>query len=153
MDKMKFKQQVWEAGRAAQSQILSDFEVRLRELEKSENQVREDQFDSQQQSLRGEMDDEISHLGKELVFAQKEQLLLDSLAPGEHPDTEVKLGSVVLTDKMNFFPSVSVEHFKVEDTEFFGISKEAPLYQAMAGKKAGDTFECRGIEYTILDLY
>ena len=66
---------------------------------------------------------------------------------------QVKLGSVVITDFQAFFIAISLGEVEVEDKKFFVISTQSPLYQAMAGKKKGETFSFRNKNHKILDVF
>jgi hypothetical protein len=71
------------------------------------------------------------------------QILLDS----------AKLGSVVVTDKLKVFLSWNVGKVKVDENTFFVISTQAPLFDALAGKKKGETFSFRGENHKVLEVY
>ena len=40
----------------------------------------------------------------------------------------------------------------VDGKKIFYLATDAPIYEVMAGKKKGETFEFRNISYTIEDL-
>lgn len=60
---------------------------------------------------------------------------LDSIEPTE----EIQLGDVVETDQGNFFVAVPADEFTVDGVSYRGISAESPLFQALKGKKNGDS--------------
>jgi len=57
--------------------------------------------------------------------------------------------SLVKTNRGMFFISQAVKPLNVDGVKYFMLTKEAPIYEIMAGKKAGDSFNFRGIDYTI----
>jgi transcription elongation GreA/GreB family factor len=63
----------------------------------------------------------------------------------------VTFGSIVTTDKKISF--VSVENFQVDEMKLLGLSIDAPMYQAMEGKKDGESFSFQRNEYLIKDIY
>ena len=64
----------------------------------------------------------------------------------------VGFGSLVITDKQNFFIAASIGELKLEEERFFIISAQTPIYKAMEGKMAGEKFEFRERQYKILDV-
>jgi transcription elongation GreA/GreB family factor len=47
---------------------------------------------------------------------------------------------LVITNKARFYISVSLGEFFLENTRFYAISTESPMYKIMAGKSVGDSF-------------
>lgn len=91
-------------------------------------------------------------LRAEITDSRQEGLdTLEQLIPAMH--WEVMLGSVVVTDQKNFLVGASVPNFEVFGVPYVGISTEAPLYEALHGKAAGDTVEFRDIKYEIKDVF
>ncbi|MDX5421487.1 MAG: GreA/GreB family elongation factor [Hymenobacteraceae bacterium] len=66
---------------------------------------------------------------------------------------EVSLGAVVHTELQNYFIGVSLGEIKLDGESFYAISGMSPIFKAMAGKTAGDTFEFRDKKYRILQVY
>ncbi len=65
---------------------------------------------------------------------------------------EGSIGAVLITDKGNFYISVSLGKIMVKDTQYYVISPEAPLARIMMGKKAGDEVEFRGRKYEVREV-
>lgn len=65
---------------------------------------------------------------------------------------EITEGNVVLTDKVNFVIGLSFKDFEWENKKFVGISTQAPIFEALLGKRAGDKIEFNGIKYTIEEI-
>ncbi|MEM9985205.1 MAG: hypothetical protein AAF804_08935, partial [Bacteroidota bacterium] len=98
------------------------------------------QADQANENLRREND--------QLIQAQQ---ALAELQRIDHQDDhdQVQAGAVVHTNKGHFLMGVAVPQFEVEGKKFLGISRKAPIYHAMAGKKKGEKFEMRGQTYQI----
>lgn len=78
---------------------------------------------------------------------------LKKINPTVEFDT-AKLGSVVVTDKLKVFLSWNVGKVKLTNNNtYFVISTQAPLYDALAGKKQGETFEFRGEKHKVLEVF
>ncbi len=65
---------------------------------------------------------------------------------------EITEGNVVLTDKLSFVIGLSFKDFEWENKKFVGISTQAPIFDALVGKRAGDKVEFNGINYTIEEI-
>jgi transcription elongation GreA/GreB family factor len=65
----------------------------------------------------------------------------------------VSLGSVIFTDKFNYFIGISLGKMEIDGQSFFVISTNSPIYQAMAGKKKGEKFSFRNQSYVINDVF
>lgn len=63
------------------------------------------------------------------------------------------LGAIVDTDVQPFFISASLGQISIGDKKYMAISTQSPLFKAMAGKKAGDSFQFRERKYLIKAIY
>jgi hypothetical protein len=152
MDRQQYKIRVLAAARARQQELIDDFRKRINDMRQSEMTVHEDEFDDEDRSYTAAASDLVNSLSKELEFLLEEMAFLNRMKADELHDA-VTIGSVVRTNKRTFFPSVSIEEFKVNGDQLFGISTKAPLYMEMVGKKAGETFRFNDHEYTVLELF
>ncbi len=71
---------------------------------------------------------------------------------GVKSNKSVGFGSLVITDKQNFFVAASIGEFKLEDSNFFIISAQTPVFKAMEGKTVGEGFEFRGRRFLIQEI-
>lgn len=60
------------------------------------------------------------------------------------PKSAVEEGAIVKVAGRQFVVAVATDRFTCEGEELMGISAEAPLYQAIEGKQAGDTCTFNG---------
>lgn len=67
-------------------------------------------------------------------------------------NNEVSPGAVVQTEFQNYFIGVSLGEIKLDGESYFAISGLSPLFKAMAGKTAGESFQFRDKEYKILQI-
>ncbi|MBF0598251.1 hypothetical protein [Faecalibacter rhinopitheci] len=65
---------------------------------------------------------------------------------------EITEGNVVFTDRVNFVIGLAFKEFEWGNKKFIGISTQAPIFQAIVGKRKGDTIEFNGITYTVEDI-
>lgn len=151
--KLQYKKLVINKAIARQEEIIEDFRNSMQEMKSSEMLVNEDQLDYGQGGFNSASSEMIDNLEKELDLVLNEMDQLQILKEQLSIKDRVALGTVVKTDRGNFFPSVSVEDFDVDGVAFYGISKEAPLFQHMKGKAKGESFKYKDKIYKILDVY
>ena len=130
--------------------LLTDFEQEINRL--TEEITRGKEMPSQEQEGRTESNELLVRLEHEVIFAKKEQIILESLDV-EREFTQVEPGAVVVTEQQVFYISSSMEKIEVDGVEFFGISTQAPIYAAMKGRQSGDSFTYSGVTYRILEVY
>jgi len=61
-------------------------------------------------------------------------------------------GAIVHFNERHFIVCVSTARFEVEGVTYMGISTGSPIYQAMAGLKAGDSFTLNDRVFDIQDV-
>lgn len=66
--------------------------------------------------------------------------------------TEVEIGNIVFTNQVNIIIGLSFKPFEWKDKKFVGISKDAPIFEALIDKKEGDSFEFNGIKYEVTQI-
>lgn len=72
----------------------------------------------------------------------------------DHFSEHIRPGSVVETKTSYFYISVPLGEISLEDgSEVFAISTEAPIYEHLKGKKAGDSFTFNDKEIEIVDVF
>jgi transcription elongation GreA/GreB family factor len=153
MEKLAHKKKVMVEAIKHQESIVSDFRQRILEIRDGEQQPQDEPQEYDQQGQENESALVINRLARELNFVIEELDFLKQMKTADNHFSEVSLGAIVKTDKMTFFPSVSLEEFEVDGDKLFGISREAPIYKEMLGKKKGDSFSMNGQNYKILDVY
>ena len=65
----------------------------------------------------------------------------------------VEEGAIVKFGERYFVVSVSTARFECDGESFMGISPQAPIYQAMEGKRSGETFVYGGRQFDIQALF
>ena len=151
-DLVNYKQQVLKAGKEKHKAVIDNLRQNIHEMQSSEVLISESTFDLDTQSFNEETNDMIRRLAQQLDFALEEMWVLDSIDPAA-PIHYPALGAIVVTDKMTFFVSVSIERFEVNGEQLFGLSMHTPLFQEMKDKKAGDSFSFKDRTYTIKDIF
>lgn len=97
------------------------------------------------------------HIEREKIGRQLHELeQLQSILVGineKQVQQKVQLGSLVCTQTFIYFVSVSLGELKTEDFTFYAISKSTPMAQAMLGCSMGESFNFRGLSYTVLSIH
>jgi hypothetical protein len=146
------KRDILQAGLKKQESIIHDFRQRISDVMQTEDGSTREEYDNFHQTFNSETLAEVNILNNEIEFASHELDEMKRINCGE-PHRRADFGAVVKTDKKTFFVSASLEDFEVGDTEYFGISVHSPIYFAMRGKKTGECFKTRNVQYTIEDIY
>lgn len=88
---------------------------------------------------------------RQLAVNQQMMNVFEKIEPDQEMDT-VGLGSLVVTDKMQFFVSVALGKVNHSGNECFLLSLNSPIVQAFTGMKIGDQVNFNGQSYTIEEL-
>lgn len=62
-------------------------------------------------------------------------------------------GAFVVTDKLNILVGFPATPFDYEGYHIVGVSKDAPLYPFLNGKKEGESFNYSGRQFQIKNIY
>ena len=104
-----------------------------------------DQRSQQEQSaVEAQGFEEQSHLH------QKHRNVIEALPFGR--TAVVEPGAVVNVNNRYFVIAVPTEVFSIDGIDIIGISVESPLYEAMAGLRAGEPFEFRQKTFVVADV-
>jgi transcription elongation GreA/GreB family factor len=104
------------------------------------------------ETTREMMQQEISRNEAQLYEAKKLSHALSQISI-EKSSVEVQNGSIAITDKGNFFISVSAGQFIVDDKSFFAISSASPIGRLLMGLKPGGSFSFNGKEYLVTEVH
>lgn len=133
-----------------QQHLIADFEKEIASLKKE--MFTHDVSQSQGDSSAVERNELLVRYENELIFLNNELQTLESIDPSKETD-KVELGSVVVTDLRIFYVCVSIEQFVVNGHDIFGLSVNAPIYEAMSQASKEDLITFNGTDYKILDIY
>jgi hypothetical protein len=144
------KSAILQACMNKQEQLIENFESRVTTTKT--DAFSRDHSASQSESRTANNIELLTVYENELAFAKAEYDFLKSFEPLTIK-TKAEVGAVVVTNKLTFFISVSVEKVEVDGGVVYGISAQAPIYAAMEGKEKGDKFKYNEAEYEIEDVY
>lgn len=153
-EKNQLRKKIIDMSIARQQLVIHDFKIRIKQLTETEGLGNEEAYDNTEQGNNSLKAIEINTLNKALESVIQELELLENLkiAPETNHDT-ISLGAIVVTNHLNLFVSIGMEEFLLEGQKFLGISTASPMFKEMKGKHKGESFQCKGINYTIIDIF
>lgn len=151
-EKLKLKQQLLHECLVAQKAILNNARNAMEEAHQNALDYDEQAEDNMVDSYREEMQNKRDMFARQFEAALDDEALLNKVTVDKIATT-VSFGSVVITESQKLFISLSLGQIKVEGDMYFAVSPAAPLYKAMAGMKAGETFKFRDKPIKILDVF
>lgn len=89
--------------------------------------------------------------GKQLHEVQELQRLLNKIDPSHHVN-KISLGSLVYTDKCNFYISISAGKLVVDSNVYLAISPVSPIAMKLMGLSAGGKMEFNGVKYIVMTV-
>lgn len=147
MDKTKLKSRMIELAQA-------DFEASREKFESlaAEARVPGDEPLERDQQSRAESTGEMAAAWDEAMHDDDARLKrLREIDFGAKED--VTEGAAVEIDGRLLVVSVSTQEFDFEGKKAMGISPAAPIYQAMSGMRAGDSFSFNGADHEIKGIH
>ena len=90
--------------------------------------------------------------GNQLAEVQKLQQILHRIdIKKEHKN--IALGSIVITNNINYFISISAGELATESGKFYAISASTPIAKLLISKQKGDLINFRNNHFKILKVY
>lgn len=149
-DKLKQKYKVFETlleTKKKRFDQLSNFQrdqvESINEADLDNNSIAENQTEQMLREARVE-NESLDHLKEEINY-------LEDYHSFGNKD-EVGPSTLVKTSLANLVVSVPAKPFKVDGEEYYGVSTESPVYEALEGRKPGDTVEFNGQNVEIREV-
>jgi transcription elongation GreA/GreB family factor len=150
--KLELKHKLLAECNRMQKEIVQTHKTAMQEAQQSAIESDDNAEDSLMDSYREEMQNQRDMYAKQLEHSMDDFNTLSQVNPDKETEV-VSFGSVVVTETQKLFISISLGNVKVGDDAYFAVSPAAPLYKAMAGKKAGETFPFRDKQIKLLDVF
>lgn len=135
-----------------QKEVIETARAAMLDAQQSANDNDDDTEEKLFNSYREEMQNKRDMFARQLEQAFDDLQMLQKVTVGQ-AHNEVEFGSVVETDSQKLFISISLGAINIEEGQYFAISPSAPLYKAMAGKKAGETFQFRDKDIKVKQVF
>ena len=134
------------------SQRIKSIRDALTDAQQAANQETKSSAGDKHETGRAMMQLETEKLHAQLEQALIDQDKLNRIDP-ESVTTKTGEGSLLLTDRLNLYFSISTGKIDVDDVEYVTLSINSPLGMAARGCQEGDSFTFRGQMYTISSIY
>lgn len=147
---MTIKQQLLQICNEHVEKRISDYKNEIdliKESIESNDKGSSDDDDSGNGKLLNDLEKNMGYLNE----ARKTQDYL-KLVKANLLSTSAALGSLVKTDSLHFFISISVGKIEIDNQDYYAISLQSPIGQLLKQKSAGDTFEFNGTKYTVTEV-
>lgn len=147
MDKVKLQERLIELEKEFLRQAEGTYDDYVSESQWADKEVVDDDVASHK-SENAEISEELEHQVEDHAEHLK---ILEGL--DFSPADEVRPGAVVKLNDRYMVVAVARSKFTFQGKDFIGISPEAPIYQSMHGKKAGEEFQFNGKKFKIKAVY
>ena len=146
MDKVKIISAIIEEQQKVINSLKSSAERYKSEADLDEDQTQ----DPEDYSRQNEAKDMQLRYEKLLLTAQKNWNILEKAKSENY--TEIKIGTLIETDKNYIFVGISLPVFKYEGKDVISVSEEAPVFQTLKSKTLGDTLELGNNNFKIISF-
>ena len=124
------------------------YQKAMKDAQEAANQEEKSSAGDKYETTRAMMQIEKDKNAKQLEETIKLKKALSQINPNASSDT-VALGSLVLTDKGNFYISISVGKLQLGDTAYLAIAPTSPLGATFINQKAQGKAVFNGTTYSI----
>ena len=90
-------------------------------------------------------------LGNQICEAELNYQRLNTVKDVKNP-TIISLGSLVFTDKGNYYVAIAADSCEVNSKVFYCISSQSPIGKLLIGKKINESIMFNNIKSTILEI-
>lgn len=145
------KRRIWEACMQKQQELATTVREAVTQAQEAANEEKgslEEKFESFREQLIRDRDMYARKLGEHMAAIEALRFV-----DVERVFSHVQQGALVITDKQKLFISISLGEIKLDGGAYFAISTQSPLYLQMEGKRAGESFEFRGIRHHIHEVF
>ena len=150
LNKIAIKNQLVVLCSEIQQEKIKLLQTTMDDAQQSANEYGQpkDRYDSYRMQLLHKRD----MIAKQLSIANNDFIALQKINKNNE-NKKVEFGSVAITEDQNVFISISLGKIEVDEKIFYAISPTVPLFESMKGMKKGDTFDFRGKQSKIIDLF
>jgi len=148
----KIKQQLHQACQQNIQGRIEAIQQKLDAIEESKNNETKSSAGDKYETGRAMMQIEADNSRRQLAEAKNVSNKLAQIKP-EKTYTQVEPGSLVMTNKGNYYISIGIGKVKLNDTLYYCISENAPIGKLLNRKKTGDEVIFNGNKIQIKKVY
>lgn len=151
MNAFELKQQLYQHCSAVLNERIATIVKRIADLKEAKANETKSSAGDKFETGRAMLQNEEQKARQQLTEANTVLKVLGKLPPTLTPEV-IGPGSLVTTDKGVYYILVGVGKVPYEGKTYYCVSAGSPVAQAMAGKKAGDTWEINGRKGKIVSI-
>lgn len=133
-----------------QQEVIQQLQQEISDAQKQANDYGQpkDRYDA----FRTKLMRQIELYAKQL---DKAKIVINTLhkIPLDREITTVEFGAIVRTNKQNLFISAGLGKIVIDNLEFFAVSAQVPIFQALRGKQKGENVDFNGTNFLITEIY
>lgn len=145
---LQIKEQLYLKCAEYVSQRMQIVQVAIDSASESGNDETKSSAGDKHETGRAMMQLEQEKNGKQLQEVLELQKLFEKIDPSKKA-RKAELGALVLTDKQNFYISISAGKMIVDNETYWSLSPQAPLAKKLMGLSEGEKMEFNGNSYRI----
>ncbi len=133
-----------------QQEVIRQLEQEIQEAQKQANDYGQpkDRYDAFRTKLMRQIELYAKQLDKaKIVFNTLQKIPIDKEIDS------VEFGALVITNRQKLFVSAGLGKIEVDGEEFYAISAQVPIFQALKGKHAGDEIVFNGLSFVVQKVY
>ncbi len=123
----------------------------LDELSEGAESVSKSSAGDKHETGRAMLQIEQARIGKQLSELQLQRNTLRTINP-DHATNQIGLGSVISTDRGQFYMSVAMGKIEIEGKTVMTLSPQSPLGARWMGARRGECIEFNTVAYSILEV-
>ena len=150
-DLLKTKISIYEACQAHMKEAIESAKKRMDDAQNAANNETKSSVGDKYETGRAMAQRERDKAAGMLAESAKLQQVLDEIDP-EISSSEVKLGSLVITNKGSFLISIAIGKIEVNGSLYFAVSPVSPIGKLLKGEKAGEEIKLNGNVFEIKAL-
>ena len=104
------------------------------------------------ETTREMIQQEIEKHSAAIAEAVKQKQLLQQISTGKRHE-KIQTGSLVITDKNNFYIAISAGALLIEEKKYLAVSPSSPIAIQMIDKHTGDTFTFNNTIHIIQEVF
>ncbi len=149
---LNLKQQLHSLCLAYIEQRIATAQEALDMVTGSANEETKSSAGDKYETTREMIQQEIEKHSAAIAEAVKQKQLLQQISSGR-PHEKIQTGSLVITDKNNFYIAISAGALIVEEKKYLAVSPSSPIAIQMIDKYTGDTFSFNNTSHVIKAVF
>lgn len=152
MTKTNLKQQLYQLCLEQINQRISNAQQAINNAKESVNDDTKSSAGDKHETGRAMAQLEQEKSAHQLSEALDLKKLIEKINPETKTDS-IQVGSIVKTNKANFFISVAVGKLETETEQYYAISIASPIGVKLKNLRKNDSFDMNGVVYKILEVF